>query len=102
MRTLATELLPTTIRGERAVAEVPVIPADASPALSEGLRRRRVAACLGRCPCGATRQITPIAWAALNQSDPTQPTGHAPFNHTAECPAHAEHLGPEIEHWQGK
>ncbi|MGI5182230.1 hypothetical protein ACQEVZ_38650 [Dactylosporangium sp. CA-152071] len=102
MRTLTTELLRTTIRGERAVAEVPVIPDDAPPALREGLRRRRVAAGLGRCPCGATRHITPAIWAALCQSDPDRPTGHAPFNHTADCPAHAERLGPEIEHWQGK
>lgn len=102
MKAIATELIRCTIGGKPAVADVPVIPADASPALAEGLRRRRVAAGLGRCPCGATRQITAITQAALQHSDPARPSAHVPFNHATDCPAHDDVLGPEIQRWQGK
>lgn len=100
MRTIATELVRATIAGQPAAAAVPVIPADASDALREGLRRRRVAATLGRCACGATRQITAVSLAAAVQSDPDRPSGHIPFNHAGDCPAHDDLLGPEVERWQ--
>lgn len=86
----------TTVHGQPAAVAVPVIPADASPALREGLRRRRVAAALGRCPCGATRP----AMTTLQHASAEQGTAHVPFNHAAACPAHDELLGPEVERWQ--
>lgn len=96
MRTLATEQVPVTVAGRPAVTELPVIPADASPALREGLRRRRVAATLGRCPCGAVRPTpTAVQHAAADQG-----AAHMPIPHAADCAAHDELLGPEVERWQ--
>lgn len=96
-RQLVMEQVPITIDGRPAVTMLPVIPADASPALAEGLRRRRVAAALGKCPCGATRQISPIAHAVAEQT-----AAHMPFNHRPDCPAHDDLLGPELDAWQRK
>lgn len=102
MRTLETEVIRYTTGGLTIEASVAVIPDDASPALREGLRRRRVAAGLGRCPCGATRQVTSISLVALLQADPDRPGRQAPFNHAADCPAHDDLLTPEVARWKRK
>lgn len=97
MRTLAME--PMRHLDEPHVSQVPVIPADASPALHEGLRRRRVAATLGRCPCGATRPaMTAIQHASAEQGG----TVWRPFPHTADCPAHDDPLGAALAAWQNR
>jgi len=101
-REIQTEVVYTTIVERPATVEVPVIPADASPELAEGLRRRRVAAIFGRCPCGATRQVTPIGLAAAEQADPARPAGHLPFNHTPDCPGHDTPLSAALAAWQTK
>ncbi len=96
MRQLSTEILGATVNGRPAAVVVPVIPADAPEALREGLRRRRVAGTLGRCPCGAVRPApTGVQDAAAEQG-----TAHMPFPHRADCPAHDELLGPELVAWQ--
>lgn len=98
MRALATEQLVTTVAGRPAAVVVPVIPADASPALREGLRRRRVAATLGRCPCGAVRPApTAVQHAAAGQGQ-----AHMPIPHKADCAAHDDLLGPELDAWQNR
>lgn len=96
MRELTTEPMRHTLDGKPAVTPVPVIPADASPAFAEGLRRRRVAAVLGRCPCGATRRTTELTLAGATQGT----LQHMPFDHRADCPAHDELLGAELAAWQ--
>ncbi len=98
MRTLRMESVPVTVNGRAAVTELPVIPADATPALAEGLRRRRVAGTLGRCPCGAVRP----APTAVQDAAAEQGTAHMPFPHKADCPAHDGLLGPELAAWQRK
>ncbi|MDG4788091.1 hypothetical protein O7626_19455 [Micromonospora sp. WMMD1102] len=96
VRQLVTEPVAIVVDGLPAVTEVPVIPADASPALAEGLRRRRVAAALGRCPCGAQRPAPTAVQAAAAE----QGTAHMPIPHEADCPAHDDLLGPELAAWQ--
>lgn len=98
MRTLRMEPMRHTLNGQPAVSEVPVIPADAPTAFAEGLRRRRVAVGLGRCPCGATRRMTAVALAGADQGVPQ----HMPFDHRADCPAHDELLGAELAAWQNR
>ncbi|MFV2102807.1 hypothetical protein [Micromonospora sp. LOL_024] len=96
MRQLAMERLVTTVAGRPAAVEVPVIPADASPAFREGLRCRRVTAALGRCPCGARRPApTAVQDAAAEQGQADMPTLHK-----ADCPAHDTPLAAELAAWQ--
>lgn len=95
-RQLVMEQLITTVNGRPAAVEVPVIPGDASPAFREGLRRRRVTAALGRCPCGARRPApTPMQDAAAEQGQADMPTLHK-----ADCPAHDNPLRAELDAWQ--
>lgn len=102
MREIRTEVVAGTFNGRPATVDIPIIPADAAPELAEGLRRRRVAATLGRCPCGARRQSTPVVERAAEQSDPNRPTAHAPFNHRADCPAHDTPLSAALAAWQNR
>jgi hypothetical protein len=92
------ESVTVTVAGRPAVTELPVIPADASPGLREGLRRRRVAATLARCPCGA-RRPTPTA---VQDAAAGQGTAHMPFPHAVDCAAHDELLGPQVDRWQNR
>jgi hypothetical protein len=106
VRTITTEPARTTVQGRPAAVNVPVIPADASPQLREGLRRRRVAALRGRCPCGARRLVSvfPLARSPeMNQLSYVAGGGPAvsmPFQHRPECPGHDDQLGAAIDAWQ--
>lgn len=105
MRTLATELVRVTVDGRPAATTLPVIPADASPQLAEGLRRHRVAALRGRCPCGARRIASPFPPGRTHETQTLgyvagAPAQHRPFNHRPDCPAHRDLLDPAIEQWQ--
>jgi hypothetical protein len=81
------------IGGQRHAVAVPVIPSDAPPALREGLRRRRVAGTLGRCPCGARRPEKPVY-------DPDTGMDWYPVDHTPDCPSHDQNLASAIAAWQ--
>ncbi len=96
MRQLVMEQLPTIVNGRPAAVEVPTIPADASPAFREGLRRRRVAAALGRCPCGGRRP----APSAVQDAAAEQGQAWLPTPHTDSCPAHDAPLAAELAAWQ--
>jgi hypothetical protein len=105
MRTLPVEITRITMRGRPAVTNLPVIPADAPPRLREGLRRRRVAALRGRCPCGARRTTSPFPPARTYQTQTLgyvagSPAVDMPFQHRPECPAHDDLLGPALAQWQ--
>jgi len=96
VREIRIEPLTTLHNGRPALVNAPVIPADASPELREGIRRRRVTAALGRCPCGARRPaMTTVQEAAADANAAWVPTPH-----TADCLAHDDHLGPLIEAWK--
>lgn len=90
------EIIYCTVNGRPATAEVPIIPANASPAFREGLRRRRVAAALGRCPCGARRPVP----TAVQDAEAGQGTAHMPIPHEAGCAAHDDLLGAELAAWK--
>lgn len=91
MREIRTEAASTRINGRHAIVDIPVIPADACPELAEGLRRRRVAALRGRCPCGARRPAAQLA---------TSKVQLLRFPHEPSCPAHEDLLAPLVDAWQ--
>jgi hypothetical protein len=97
MRELETEVVVIDRSGaEVAGCQLPVIPADANPALREGLERRRTVAQTGVCPCGAVRPT-------LTRRERREARRHpvwAPVPHAADCPAADDVLGPHLRAWQ--
>jgi len=67
------------------------IPDGASPALREGLARRRLVATTGRCPCGAVLELPDLIPGALTV---------AAVEHEPNCPATDEAIAEAIEGWQ--
>ena len=73
----------------RVTMVLPVVPENASPALREGIARRRLAMLDGRCPCGAKRDLPnratrrAMALATPRGSD----TWSMEIFHAEDCPA---------------
>ena len=73
----------------RVTMVLPVVPEDGSPALREGIARRRLVMLDGTCPCGAKRTLP--NWAtrrAMARSTRRGPdTWSVDIPHAEDCPA---------------
>lgn len=88
------DYLAADIDGCRALVVTPTISESASPAVREGLARRRLSMITGECPCGGRR-------ASLNRAQrraARRRNGEIStlrIEHESDCPA----ICPEVEHY---